>query len=69
VVVVTLFTVAGAGGGAGPKEISLSAGEAENIFNSLFRYIIYTLYDRCVLYNCLFPVHFCKDIHARLKAI
>jgi hypothetical protein len=56
-VVVTLFAVAGAGGGAaGPKEISLSAGEAENIFNSLFRYI-YTLYDTCVLYNCVFAVY------------
>jgi hypothetical protein len=60
VVVVTLFAVAGAGGagggGAGPKEISLSAGEAENIFNSLFRYTKYTLYDICILYNCVFPV-------------
>jgi hypothetical protein len=45
VVVLTLFAVAGAGGGggAGPKEISLSAGEAENIFNSLFRYTIYAV--------------------------
>jgi hypothetical protein len=42
VVVVTLFAVAGAGG-TGPKEISLSAGEAENIFNSLFRYTTYAV--------------------------
>jgi hypothetical protein len=43
VVVLTLFAVAGGAGGTGPKEISLSAGEAENIFNSLFRYSIYAV--------------------------